>query len=72
MPNGWFCPSRYASRTSATPSPSASRNSVIRFGLRPTAAARFIVAKIAYSNGLFAGIASISASAVSTSPFGST
>ena len=32
MPNGWFSPSRKISRLSATPSPSASRNSVMRFG----------------------------------------
>ena len=43
MPKGWFSPSRKVSRTSATPSPSASRSSVMRFGLAPTAAARFIV-----------------------------
>ena len=47
MPNGWFSPSRNISRVSATPSPSASRSSVMRFGLTPTAAARFIVLNMA-------------------------
>ena len=35
MPNGWFWPSRNTSRVSATPSPSASRSSVMRLGLTP-------------------------------------
>ena len=47
MPKGWFSPSRNTSRISATPSPSASRSSVMRFGLSPTAAARFIVLNMA-------------------------
>ena len=43
MPKGWLSPSMKVWRTSATPSPSVSRKSVMRFGLLPTAAARFIV-----------------------------
>jgi hypothetical protein len=44
MPNGWFSPSMKTSRVSATPSPSLSRNSVMRLALTPSAAARRIVA----------------------------
>jgi hypothetical protein len=47
MPKGWFSPSRKVSWISATPSPSASRNNVMRLGLSPTAAARFIVLTMA-------------------------
>jgi hypothetical protein len=47
MPKGWFSPSRKVSFTSAVPSPSASRRRTIRFGLIPTAAARFIVLNMA-------------------------
>ena len=47
MPNGWFSPSMNIPRFSATPSPSASRNSVMRFALTPSAAARRIVLTIA-------------------------
>jgi hypothetical protein len=47
MPNGWLSPSMKAPRTSATPSPSRSRSSVMRFALTPSASARRIVACIA-------------------------
>jgi hypothetical protein len=47
MPNGWFSPSMKISRFSAMPSPSLSRNNVMRFALSPRAAARRIVACIA-------------------------
>jgi hypothetical protein len=47
MPNGWLSPSMNTLRSSATPSPSRSRNSVMRFALSPSAAARRIVACIA-------------------------
>jgi hypothetical protein len=47
MPKGWLSPDRKLSRVSATPSPSASRSSVMRFGLTPTAAARFMVLTMA-------------------------
>jgi hypothetical protein len=47
MPNGWFICSRNTSWISATPSPSASRNNVMRFALVPTAPARFIVLTMA-------------------------
>ena len=47
MPNGWLSPSRNTSLVSATPSPSASRSSVMRFALTPMAAARRIVLTMA-------------------------
>ena len=69
MPNGWFRLSRKVSRTSAVPSPSASRSSVIRLGLTPTepAAAR----PSCISAGL-SDLGSVRASATSTSPLGNT
>ena len=72
MPNGWLRPSSNGSRISATPSWSASRNSVIRFGLAPMAAARRIVATIARLKMDFDGAGMNSASATVTSPLGST
>ena len=53
MPNGWLKPSRKVSRVSATPSRLVSRSSVMRFGLTPTAAARFMVLTMAWSNSDF-------------------
>jgi hypothetical protein len=47
MPKGWLRFSMKAPRTSATPSPSLSRSSVMRLALTPSAAARRIVACIA-------------------------
>ncbi len=47
MPKGWLRPARKVSLTSATPSPSASRRRMIRLGLSPTAAARFMVLTMA-------------------------
>jgi hypothetical protein len=47
MPNGWFNPSMNVPRRSAMPSPSLSRNSVMRLALSPRAAARRIVACMA-------------------------
>ncbi len=72
MPNGWFRFSSNGSRTSATPSRSASRNSVMRFGLTPTAAARFMVATTAWLNTERGVPGTVRASATVTSPLGST
>jgi hypothetical protein len=47
MPKGWLRFSRNAVFVSATPSRSASRSRVMRFGLSPTAAARRIVLTMA-------------------------
>ncbi len=72
MPKGWFCFSRKTSRVSATPSPSVSRHSVMRLALTPVARARRSVACIAWSIRRLGVSTCISASATSTSPFGST
>ncbi len=47
MPKGWLSPERKVSRVSATPSRLLSRRRVMRFGLTPTAAARFMVLTMA-------------------------
>ncbi len=61
-------------RSSATPSPSASRSSVMRFALGTAEPARFIAAFIALPFRLFpsSGRSGAAVSATSTSPFGRT
>ena len=74
MPNGEFSPSRNTLLVSATPSPSASRNSVMRLALGVSAPARFITIFVIQplmplpSSGFGGALVS----ATSTSPFGST
>ena len=74
MPNGEFSPVRKTVLISATPSPSASRSSVMRFALGTPAPARFMhylmiqpLMPLCSS-----GRAGALVSATSTSPFGST
>ena len=74
MPNGECSPASNTERTSATPSASASRNSVMRFALGTPAPARFITRPATHPRMLFAlpGLAGALVSATSTSPLGST
>ena len=72
MPNGEFRPSSSVERTSAMPSPSVSRSSVMRLGLGTPAPARFITRPMTHplmplpSSGFGGALVS----ATSTSPFG--
>src|SRR5262245_47322654 len=74
MPNGELSPSRNGARVSATPSPSLSRSSVMRFALGTAEPARFMNAPIARPLRPFpsAGRFGAAVSATSTSPLGST
>ena len=72
MPNGEFRPFRNTERVSATPSPSASRSSVIRFALGTAAPARFIAMPMIQPLMPPPARGGALVSATSTSPFGRT
>ena len=74
MPNGEFSPDRKTDRVSATPSPSASRNSVIRLALG-TAPPAFFWYRLKNQPLIplpSSGLGGAFVSATSTSPLGST
>jgi hypothetical protein len=72
MPKGWLRPCSSTWRCSATPSPSASRSSVMRLGLAPVAPARRMVAAMACPNSVRGRPGIDVDSATVTSPQGST